>query len=190
MRVKGVINDYKNPSIKLWFSEHQANLFNSKLFRRTKSVLFAFVQRLIVCCVFVLYVYLCCSVCWFLHWPFCHGALKPDISTLFTTFLLFNEYYVFEPCAVVTTLVVLGMSLKLNYFYCHTKCDIDKSAAFVAGTIWTEIIIKYKKCKLHFLMVMLMSCVQKGNVTQYIKEKAEYSLIWKYRTKHLKVKCR
>jgi len=31
---------------------------------------------------------LCRSVCWFLYGPFCHGALKLDISTLFTTFFL------------------------------------------------------------------------------------------------------
>jgi len=30
---------------------------------------------------------LCCSGCWFTG-PFCHGALKLDISTLFTTFFL------------------------------------------------------------------------------------------------------
>ena len=29
-----------------------------------------------------------CSVRWFLYGPFCHGALKLDISTLFTTFFL------------------------------------------------------------------------------------------------------
>ena len=49
------------------------------------------------CCVLVFNVSLCCSVCWFLCRPFCHGALKPDISTLFTTFFffehLFNLYY-------------------------------------------------------------------------------------------------
>jgi len=28
-----------------------------------------------VFCVFVFYVFLCCSVCWFLYGPFCHGAL-------------------------------------------------------------------------------------------------------------------
>ena len=31
---------------------------------------------------------LSCSVCWFLYGTFCHGALKLDISTLFTTFCL------------------------------------------------------------------------------------------------------
>jgi len=31
-----------------------------------------------------------CSVCWFLCGPFCHGALKPDISSLFTTFFSLN----------------------------------------------------------------------------------------------------
>jgi len=31
---------------------------------------------------------LCRSVCWFLYGPFCHSALKFDISTLFTTFFL------------------------------------------------------------------------------------------------------
>jgi len=57
-----------------------------------------------VCCVFMFYVFLCCSVCWFLYGPFCHGALKLDISTLFTTFfskhffilyyyLIYQNYY-------------------------------------------------------------------------------------------------
>jgi len=41
-----------------------------------------------VCCVMVFYVFLCRSVCWFLYGLFCHGALKLDISTLFTTFFL------------------------------------------------------------------------------------------------------
>ena len=34
------------------------------------------------------HVFLCCSVCWFLYGPFCHGALKLDIFTLFATFFL------------------------------------------------------------------------------------------------------
>ena len=41
-----------------------------------------------VCCVTVFYVFLCRSVCWFVYGPFGHGALKFDISTLFTTFIL------------------------------------------------------------------------------------------------------
>ena len=36
----------------------------------------------------VFYVFLCCSVCWFLYGPFCHGVLTLDISTCFTTFFL------------------------------------------------------------------------------------------------------
>ena len=39
-------------------------------------------------CVMVFYVFFCRSMCWFLYGPFCHGALKLDISTLFTTFFL------------------------------------------------------------------------------------------------------
>jgi len=38
-------------------------------------------------------------VCWFLYGPFCHGAIKLDISTSFTTFFfehLFNVYYYFD----------------------------------------------------------------------------------------------
>jgi len=30
------------------------------------------------------------DVCWFLYGPFCHGTLKLDISTLFTTFFLWT----------------------------------------------------------------------------------------------------
>jgi len=36
----------------------------------------------------MLYVFLFRSVCKFLYGPFCHGALKPEISTLFTTFFI------------------------------------------------------------------------------------------------------
>ena len=41
-----------------------------------------------VCCVLVFQVFLYSSVCWFLYGPFCNGALKHDISTLFTKFFL------------------------------------------------------------------------------------------------------
>ena len=51
------------------------------------SFLFCFVF-LNVCCVFVFYVFLCCSVCWFLYGPFYHDALKRDKSTLFTILFL------------------------------------------------------------------------------------------------------
>jgi len=32
-----------------------------------------------------------CLVCWILYGPFCHGAIKLDISTLFTTFFLWTS---------------------------------------------------------------------------------------------------
>ena len=42
-----------------------------------------------VCCVMVLHTCFCVVLCVsFLYGPFCHGALKLDISTLFTTFFL------------------------------------------------------------------------------------------------------
>jgi len=44
-----------------------------------------------VCCVMVFYVFLCRSVCWFLYGPFCHGALKRNLSTFFTTFFLWTS---------------------------------------------------------------------------------------------------
>jgi len=45
-----------------------------------------------VSCVMLVYVFLCCyHVCWFLNGLFCHGALKLDISTLFTTFFLWTS---------------------------------------------------------------------------------------------------
>ena len=47
--------------------------------------------RLELSCVLVFCVFLCCSVCWFLYGPFYHGALKLDISTLFTTFFLWTS---------------------------------------------------------------------------------------------------
>ena len=40
-----------------------------------------------VCCVLV-FTFLCYYVCLFSYWPFCHGALKLDMSTLFTTLFL------------------------------------------------------------------------------------------------------
>jgi len=36
-------------------------------------------------------VFLCCSLCLFLYGPFCHGALKLYMSTLFTTFFLWKS---------------------------------------------------------------------------------------------------
>jgi len=45
-----------------------------------------------VCCVFEFYIFLCCSVCWFLYGPFCQGALKLKISTLFTTFFPWTSH--------------------------------------------------------------------------------------------------
>jgi len=44
-----------------------------------------------ICCVMVFYMYLCRSVCWFSYGPFCHGALKLDIFTSFTTFFLWTS---------------------------------------------------------------------------------------------------
>jgi len=44
-----------------------------------------------------LYVFLCRSVWLFLYGPFCHGALKLDISTLFTTFFIWtSSIYIIE----------------------------------------------------------------------------------------------
>ena len=37
--------------------------------------------------------FLCCSVCWFLYRPFCHGALKLDIKQHSFFEHLFNLYY-------------------------------------------------------------------------------------------------
>jgi len=34
---------------------------------------------------------LCCSLCLFVYRPYCHGALKLDMSTLFTTFVLWTS---------------------------------------------------------------------------------------------------
>jgi len=34
---------------------------------------------------------LCCSVCLFLYGPFCHGALKLNISILLTTFFIWTS---------------------------------------------------------------------------------------------------
>ena len=39
----------------------------------------------------VFYVFLCRAVCWFVYGPFCYGALKLDIFTLFSTFFLWTS---------------------------------------------------------------------------------------------------
>jgi len=44
---------------------------------------------LYVCCVFVYSVFV--MFCVFLYGPFCHGAHKLDLSTLFTTFVLWTS---------------------------------------------------------------------------------------------------
>ena len=44
-----------------------------------------------VSCVLVFCVIMCRSVCLFLYGSFCHGVLKLDMSTLFTTFFLWTS---------------------------------------------------------------------------------------------------
>jgi len=67
---------------------HITPSFNIDRLCKTASVLLFLVLN--VCCFIVFYVFLCRSVCWFLYRPFCHGALKLDISTLFTIFFLWT----------------------------------------------------------------------------------------------------
>jgi len=57
---------------------------NVRTIRKTQKV--GFFSKCIRMMVF--YVFLCRSVCWFVYGPFCHGALKLDISTLFKIFFL------------------------------------------------------------------------------------------------------
>jgi len=49
----------------------------------------------------VFYVFLCCSVCWFLYGQFCHGTLKLDISTLFTTFFFWTSLQLISSSIVI-----------------------------------------------------------------------------------------
>ena len=68
---------------------HHRNIIvteSSLLLRRKKQTSF-FLNS---CCVMAFYEFLCRSVCWFLYGPFWHGALKLDISTLFTTVFLWT----------------------------------------------------------------------------------------------------
>jgi len=44
-----------------------------------------------VCCVLLFCVFLCCSVFFVLYGPLCHGALRFDMSILFTTFFLWTS---------------------------------------------------------------------------------------------------
>ena len=66
-----------------------------------------------VCCLLVFYVLLCCSMCLFLYGLFCHGALKLDLYTLFTTFFehLFNLYYLLSFIVVITMELFLFPSI-------------------------------------------------------------------------------
>jgi len=81
-----------------------------------------------VCCVMVFYVFLCRSVCWFLYGSFCHGALKLDISKLFTPFFLWTSlqfillsfkvgsgypehaYVLFMPCHKCISYILMSMT--------------------------------------------------------------------------------
>jgi len=85
----------------LWKSEKQKSVF------------------LNACCAFVFYVFLCCSVCWFLYKTFCHGALKLDISTKFTTTFLWTS---------------LQFILDLNFKLLNT-CDC-KFTKIQSGALW------------------------------------------------------
>jgi len=61
------------------------------------------------CCVLVLCVLLCCSVCWFLYGPFCHGAYKVDIFTMFKIFFLLTS-----------------LQFKIDYFFwCNSLADFS-----------------------------------------------------------------
>jgi len=51
----------------------------------------------------VFYEFLCCYVCWFLYGPFGHGALKLDISKLFTTFFPWTSLQSFFSCLEQTS---------------------------------------------------------------------------------------
>ena len=62
----------------------------------------------------VFYMFLCRYVSWFLYGPFCHGALKLDISTLFTTFFLLTTslQFIFR---LTDTRVYIKMHSKYNH---------------------------------------------------------------------------
>jgi len=72
--------------------------------------------------------FLCRSVCWILYGPFCHGALKLDISKLFTPFFLWTSlqfillsfkvgsgypehaYVLFMPCHKCISYILMSMT--------------------------------------------------------------------------------
>ena len=74
-----------------------------------------------VCCVLVFYVFLCCSVCWFLYGPFCQGALKLDISTLFATFFHWTSLQFIFTRSLSKHSGVLDDFILLVYMFCMRK---------------------------------------------------------------------
>jgi len=97
----------------------------SNYFRRidpksTKNTFF-----LNVCCVLVFYVFLCCSVCWFLYRPFCHCALKLDISTFVynVRFLNISLIYITESiCKFKSPTCFLSVIETVNPFKTYIMC--------------------------------------------------------------------
>ena len=84
------------------------------------NIIFIFFSVLMFC------MSLCCSVCLFLYGPFCHSALKIDLSTLFTAFFLWTSHqYIFFwwtqlPKPFWTVLFIV---ISLTVFYCdHFHC--------------------------------------------------------------------
>jgi len=85
-----------------------------------------------VCCVLVFCLFLYCSVCWFLYGPFCHGTLRIDISTLFTTFFLWKflqfiiyYYSIRTICICFEHLITIFQSELTRYFLIILSCNVD-----------------------------------------------------------------
>jgi len=89
LKVVIISNVYIKWLLKLWYTMHMPSFFFCIIYNPKKKHKNSFFLN--VCCALVFYVFLCCSVCWFLYGPFCHGALKLNISTVFITFFLWTS---------------------------------------------------------------------------------------------------
>ena len=81
----------------------------------------------------------CCSVCLFVYWPVCHGALKLYMSTLLTTFFLWTSlqiiiYYLYVVTFQNNSMFTHKNIIMLAYFWCivngYTLKHVKKDRSF------------------------------------------------------------
>jgi len=132
-----------------------------------------------VCCILVFYVFLCCSVCLLLYRPFCHGALKLDIFTLFTTFFLWTSlqfilagvkltriYRLALPFMYLVSGIFLFSTIETN-FLCWYKCNCFAEVFGIKVIILMLNIWLFKT----WFCVALRSFVKQSQCVQFIYSK-------------------